>query len=345
MPDIEAKLKFLRAPESYGDTSQHLACIETHMSWVFLLDQEVFKLKKAVCFPFLDFTTLKAREFYCREEVRLNARLAPDVYRGVVALQWHDGTFALVPEAQLPAPGETIDWLVRMRRLPLNRRLDQLITNHQLAPRDVEALIDLLATFFRAAPAAPVSANDYLARFQYEQASTREILLRPQFQLRDAALAIERLEAAIHQGADLLRHRAACHHVLDGHGDLRPEHVFLLQPPVVIDCLEFSPQLRQIDPFDELAYLGLECDMAGASWIGPQLMSGIANALRDHPHPALLSLYAAHRAMVRARLAMAHLLDPQPRSPEKWTPLTERYIGGALRATEAFTCAMQGGSP
>src|SRR5659263_484875 len=77
MPDIEAKLKFLQAPETYGDSSLHLECIETHMSWVFLVDQRVFKLKKPVCFPFLDFSTLKAREFYCREEVRLNARLAP----------------------------------------------------------------------------------------------------------------------------------------------------------------------------------------------------------------------------------------------------------------------------
>ncbi|MDO8248207.1 MAG: hypothetical protein Q7T78_00610 [Rhodoferax sp.] len=345
MPDIEAKLKFLQAPESYGGSNQYLECIETHMSWVFLVDQQVFKLKKAVCFPFLDFTTLKAREFYCREEVRLNARMAPGVYLGVVALQWCDGAFSLVPEAQLPAAGETVDWLVLMRRLPLNRMLHQLIASDQLVRQDIEALVDLLGSFFRSAPAAPVTANEYLARFQYEQASTREVLLRPQFQLRDAALAIERLGEAINQGADLLRGRASGHHVLDGHGDLRPEHICLLKPPVVIDCLEFNAQLRQVDPFDEIAYLRLECDMAGAPWIGPQLVSGIANALSDHPRPALMYFYTAHRALLRARLAMAHLLDPQPRSPEKWTPLAERYIAAALAASAAFICAMHDGSP
>jgi aminoglycoside phosphotransferase family enzyme len=345
MPDIEAKLKFLQAPETYGESGPYLECIETHMSWVFLVDKWVFKLKKPVCFPFLDFTTLKAREFYCREEVRLNARMAPAIYLGVVALQWHDGAFALVPEAQLPAPGETVDWLVLMRRLPLHRMLLQLIATHNVAPKDIDALVDLLGTFYRAAPVAGVSTNDYLARFQHEQVSNRELLLRPQFQLRDAALAIDRLGVALSQGADLLRARASGGRVLDGHGDLRPDHVFLLQPPVVIDCLEFNPQLRQVDPFDEIAYLSLECEMAGAPWIGPHLMAGVAAALGDPPQPTLMHLYTAHRALLRARLAMAHLLDPQPRSPEKWPPLAERYMTRALAATDAFTSTMRHGTP
>lgn len=345
MPDIEAKLKFLQSPGSYGDPRQRLECIETHMSWVFLLDEVVFKLKKPVCFPFLDFTTLEARAFYCEEEVRLNKRMAPNVYLGLVALQWCDGAFSLVPETQLPGPGETVDWLVKMRRLPAQRTLAHLIRSGQLRADGVDALGDLLATFFLAAPSAPVNADDYLARFLYEQVATREVLLRPQFKLRDAALAMTRLGEALHLGADLLRDRANRQRVQDGHGDLRPEHVFLLQPPVVIDCLEFNPQLRQVDPFDELAYLGLECDMLGASWIGPRLVATVTRALNDPPHPALVPLYTAHRALVRARLSMAHLLDPRPRSPDKWAPLATRYVGAALAATDAFNCAMQGGFP
>ena len=344
MPDIKAKLKFLQAPETYGDSSLHLECIETHMSWVFLVDQRVFKLKKPVCFPFLDFTTLKAREFYCREEVRLNARLAPGIYLGVMALQWCDGAFALVPEAQLPAPGETVDWLVAMRRLPFHRMLHHLIATHQVTPKDIDSLIDLFGSFYRAAPAVPLSGNDYLGRFQCAQASNREVLLRPQFQLRNAALALDRLSAALALGADLLRDRVSRQRILDGHGDLRPEHVCLMQPPVVFDCLEFNPQLRQVDPFDEMAYLSMECDMAGAPWIGPQLVSGVANALADPPHAALMHLYTAHCALLRARLAMAHLLDPQPRLPDKWPPLAQRYIARALSATRDFTSAMRHGT-
>ena len=345
MPDIQAKLKFLRDSTSYGNARQPVTCVETHMSWVFLLEREVFKLKKAVCFPFLDFSTLQARAFYCREEVRLNQRMAPDVYLGVTALQWHDGAFALVPEARLPAPGDTVDWLVHMRRLPTKRTLAHLIRHGPLKARELTALGDMLGAFFQSAPAVAVGAHDYLARFQYEQAANREVLLRPQFALQGAALALERLGALLQQGADVLRERARRQCVRDGHGDLRPEHVFLLQPPVVIDCLEFNPQLRQVDPFDELAYLGLECAVAGAPGLGPQLIARVAQALHDPPHPALVPLYTVHRALLRARLAMAHLLDPQPRAPEKWTPLAQRYIAAALAGADAFNSAMQDGSP
>jgi aminoglycoside phosphotransferase family enzyme len=338
MLDIEAKLKFLQTPEAYGESGQHPECIETHMSWVFLVGNQVFKLKKPVRFPFLDFTTLKAREFYCREEVRLNTRLAPGVYLGLMALQWCDGAFALVPEARLHLPaaasGETVDWLVLMRRLPSHRMLHQLIAQGRVVQGDIDALVEVLGAFYRTAPAVALSPNDYLARFQYEQASNREVLLRPQFQLRDAALAIDRLDIALSQGAELLRDRASRKRVLDGHGDLRPEHVCLLQPPVVIDCLEFNPQLRQVDPFDEIAYLSLECDIAGAPWIGQRLTSGCAAVLGDHPAPALMHLYTAYRAILRARLAMAHLLDQYPRTPEKWPPLAGRYVACALAALD-----------
>jgi aminoglycoside phosphotransferase family enzyme len=280
------------------------------------------------------------------------------VYLGLTALQWRDGAFALVPEARLHDPGadhgETVDWLVAMRRLPQHRMLQDLIAKGSVTQEDIDALVAVLSAFYRKAPAVDVSPNGYLARFQYEQASNREVLLRPQFQLRDAALAIDRLDAALSQDAGLLHDRASRKRVLDAHGDLRPEHICLLQPPVVIDCLEFNPQLRQVDPFDEIAYLSLECEMAGAPWIGEHLTSGCAAALGDRPDPALMHLYTAHRAMLRARLAMAHLLDPQPRTPSKWPPLATCYITRALAAldslaqsknTAAVIATMPHGSP
>lgn len=344
MPDIEAKLKFLRMHQAYGGSAPHPECIETHMSWVFLVGDQVYKLKKPVRFPFLDFSTLEARAFFCREEVRLNRRLAPGVYLGLMALQWRDGVFTLVSEAQLPAtaPGETVDWLVWMRRLPADRMLNHLMAQGRVATEDVDALVQVLGAFYRTAPAVTLRPNDYLARFRYEQVANREVLLRPQFQLRDAALAIDRLDLALAQGADLLHERASRRRVLDGHGDLRPEHVCLLQPPVVIDCLEFNAQLRQVDPFDEVAYLSLECEMAGAPWIGQRLTAGCAALLDDHPRPALMHLYTAYRAMVRARLAMAHLLDPLPRTPEKWPLMAGRYIACALAALDAARPANTG---
>jgi aminoglycoside phosphotransferase family enzyme len=114
--------------------------------------------------------------------------------------------------------------------------------------------------------------------------------------------------------------------LVDGHGDLRPEHVCLNTPPVIIDCLEFSERLRQVDPFDEITYLGLECTRLGAPWIGPRLLARLSAALDDPVKPRLLRFYAGYRACVRARLALAHLDDPCPREPERWPHLAREYL-------------------
>jgi aminoglycoside phosphotransferase family enzyme len=118
----------------------------------------------------------------------------------------------------------------------------------------------------------------------------------------------------------------------EGHGDLRPEHIGLDGTPVVIDCLEFNRALREVDPFDELAFLDLECRLLGADWIGPRLIAHCALALGDTPAPQVMALYTAHRALVRARLALAHLLDAQPRTPERWKPQARRYVEAAQAA-------------
>ncbi|MDO8652851.1 MAG: hypothetical protein Q7R66_11740 [Undibacterium sp.] len=350
---LPARLRFLQETLSYRQPDQALTCIETHMSWVFLIGNSVFKMKKPVRFPFLDFSTVKAREFYCREEVRLNARLAPGVYLGLMALQLVNGNLILVPEAQLSGTGETLDWLVVMRRLPAQRMLHQLVIDNAVSASEIDGLIEILSHFYRFARVAEITPDDYLSRFAHQQTLAREILLRPQFDLRGAALVVNRFDLILSQGAGRLRNRVLKRRVLEGHGDLRPEHVCLLQPPLVIDCLEFNLQMRQVDPFDEIAFLSLECamlaDETGAemktAWIGERLAAGLATALDEKVDPALLHLYMAHRAILRARLAMAHLLDPQPRTPEKWHPLAQRYLDRALRSMHHFNAAMHSDSP
>jgi aminoglycoside phosphotransferase family enzyme len=331
LPGLDAKVRFLSSPAAHDACGpEGVQVVETHMSWVFLAGERVLKLKKPVRFPFLDFSTVADRALQCREEVRLNARLAPGVYLGVRALQWHAGAFALVVPERLPVPGETVDWLVLMRRLPAQRMLDRLIGAGDVARADLDALVDVLGGFYRGAAPLPVTAAHYAAHFHREQASNREVLLRPQFELRLAAQALDRLDLALQEHAALLRERCERQCIVEGHGDLRPEHVCLLRPPVVIDCIEFNPGLRQVDPFDEVAYLGLECDLAGAAWIGRHLLAGLSAQLRTRPSRRLMLLYTALRALLRSRLVMAHLLDPHPRSPDRWMPLAQRYVQRAL---------------
>jgi aminoglycoside phosphotransferase family enzyme len=328
----DARLRFLLSSAAHPGLERPPGCVETHMSWVFFAGDRVLKLKKPVRYPFLDFSTLHAREFNCREELRLNSRLAPGVYLGLLALQATDGGFELVPEERIGDPGRTVDWLVLMRRLPQQRNLLAAIAEARVDLRALDALVAVLAAFYRSAPGVALTAREYLARFQREAAVNREVLLRPQFDLRDATLALDRFDAALLEQAAALGARAAGGKVVDGHGDLRPEHVYLLEPPVVIDCLEFNAPLRQVDPFDEIGFLALECELAGAPWIGPRLLAGCAAALGEEPDRPLMQLYRAHRALLRARLAMAHLLDPVPRTPQVWPARAQRYIECTLLA-------------
>jgi len=336
-PDIEAKLRYLQSTLFAAGNGKPVRRIETHMSWILLGGERALKLKKPVRYPFLDFTTVQARERNARDELRLNRRLAPRVYLGLLALQWDDGAFSLVAQEDLPAPGRTVDWLVSMLRLPDARMLDRVIAQGELQQRDVDALFEVLVSFYRQAPRPAIGEDDYLQRLRDELAASRSLLAMPRFDLPQAHGLLDRMDRAVAKHEDKLRARVRERRIVEGHGDLRPEHVCLVEPPVVIDALEFDARLRELDPFDELSFLGLECAMAGDAGIGPQLLARCADALDDHPPAALLRLHTAHRALLRARLSVAHLLETEVRTPQKWLPQAGHYLeyaGEALAGLE-----------
>lgn len=338
-PSFDAVLRFLRSSTSHrahDGGAADVETIETHMSWVFLVGDQVLKLKKPVKTPFLDFSTLAAREAACRDEVRLNSRLAPGVYLGLLALQWSNGHLALVPEASLGARAQAVEWLVWMRRLPAPRMLDQLIARAEVGQAEIDSLVHMLVAFYRGASRVELDPLEQIRRFRQEQALNAKVLLHSGLQLEGAARALEGVDQALILGAAVLQERVATARIVDGHGDLRPEHVCLLQPPVVIDCLEFNAGLRRVDPFDELSYLALECAILGAEWVGDRIYDGCAIGLGDRPPASLRHFYTAFRGVLRARLCVAHLLEPQPRLPQKWLPLGQRYLVHSLRALEAF---------
>ncbi len=162
------------------------------------------------------------------------------------------------------------------------------------------------------------------------------MLLRPSFREEATAAALEDFDHALQRHAGALGARAEAGRLREGHGDLRPEHIGLDGTPVVIDCLEFNRALREVDPFDELAFLDLECRMLGADWIGPRLIALCAAVLHDSPPPEVTALYTGQRALVRARLALAHLLDGNPRTPDRWKPQARRYVAAARAALAAL---------
>jgi aminoglycoside phosphotransferase family enzyme len=322
-PDLElaAKVAFLGQSCAYPDKTSTVEVKETHMSWVFLTRLHAYKLKKPVQYPFLDFTTIEARRANCERELRLNRRLAPDVYLGVVAL-CADAEGKL----QLGGPGRVVDWLVKMRRLPAERTLENAIVAGTVQEKDVRQLSKFLTNFYRSATSVPMEPGEYHRHFERDIREIREELERPGFGLpRDLVVRL---------GTDLLSFLAARGDVLEGragwvvecHGDLRPEHLYLGQDPVVLDCLEFNLEFRTLDPVDELAYLAMESDRLGAPFIEAWVFDFYRGGTGDTAPRLMVDFYKCYRAYLRAQIAIWHLNEPDIQTPEKWRGRALQYL-------------------
>lgn len=336
---LQEKLRFLSAPSSYALPTGQVQVRHTHMSSLFLTDTTVFKLKKPIATDDLDFRTLHARATHCRDELVLNRRLAPEVYLGLSCLVGEgQGGLKLIGAVELTASHQVVEWLVRMRRLPQHLTLEHAVQHGGCTPTQRQAVGQVLARFYRALPPCGLSGGQHRAGLKAQHARNAEFLRQPQFGLN--ALQLQRVLEAIESGfgdlAALMDARAAAGRLIEGHGDLRPEHVFLTEPPVFIDGLEFSRTLRLVDWVDEVAFLTLECAVLGAPEVGLALRAQLAQALEDTVPEALFQFYFALRACVRARLALAHLLEPEVQAPEKWLRAGHRYLDLAGAAISAF---------
>lgn len=320
MRQLEAKVASLRQPEAYPESTEEVETVETHMAWVFLTDDYAYKLKKPVKTPFFDHTDADARREVCHRELRLNRRLAADVYLDVVELLEDDGEF------QVGADGEPADWLVKMRRLPDERMLDALIDRNAVEQSDLDRLVDRLVRFYEDAEAIAYPPDEYRADITGDITSKRTSMEAPHYGLKgkDIIAASRKLSDWLTDHGELLAARAD--RVVDAHGDLRPEHICLEDPPAIIDCLEFDRELRQLDPVSELSFLALECERLGAPGVGQYVLDGYVERTGDSPPKTLLSFYRDYHALVRAAVAIWHLDDDAVDRDPEWRKRTNWYL-------------------
>lgn len=324
---LEDKRCFLKDPRSYGlEPSIRIIEHETHMSLVFLVGELAFKLKKPVRFPYLDFSSLEKREKACRAELSLNRRLARHIYLSVIPLHISPAGLSLTGE------GIIVDWLIVMRRLDAKLMLDNLALEGVVTSAQVDRLADRLVHFYRRAARPCLSAEQYLSAWRYKLHDNEVILRKFAFRLDPARLSrveiMQRRFLAERQKILLDRwHRGL---IVEGHGDLRAEHVWLGLPLTIFDCLEFNKLLRYADPLDEIGHLSVECDRLNVPWIGSSIQRVFAHTRFGGPDE-LFHFYRCYRATLKARLLLAHLLEPHPRTPQKWEPLARCYLSIADR--------------
>ena len=318
---------------AYPDRPTSVQIIETHISCVFLTDTLVYKLKKPVHFEFVDFSTLAARHAACLAEVRLNRRLAPDVYLGVLPITEADkGTLAL------NGAGRPVEWVVEMRRLPSERTLEVLLRAGTSTVGDMESLALLLGNFYAQAQPVPIEEAAYRQEIERHVRANRADLtaVAPPEDLPDVRRAhAAQLQFLLLQ-PEAFDARVRARRVIDGHGDLRPEHICLTEPPVIFDCLEFDSQLRRVDVADELSFLTMECRRLGAADLGASLREACLARCGDDPPAELLAFYESYRACVRAKVAVlrARQLSDAQRSVA-WSEAAE-YLRLAVAAAREF---------
>lgn len=309
------RLAALADPACFPHAPASVQLVQTHLSLVCLADQLVYKLKKAITLPFVDFAPLAARRHACREEVRLNRRLCPDVYLGTAALRPIAGAPGLrfAPLGDDDGPDD-VDVAVVMRRLPQERMLDELLRAHTVTEAEIEALADRVAGFHAATEVLPteraLALVDELLRFA--TANFTELAAMPDHGLAQRLLAA--LASAQARGfaalAEPLRARARAGLCLDGHGDLHARNVCMTTPPAIYDCIEFEPRFRCGDQALEVAFLVMDLRHRGAASLAGVFARRYATARGDHELPRLLPTLTSYRAMVRAKVAALAAAEP-----------------------------------
>ncbi|MBI4329567.1 MAG: AAA family ATPase [Chloroflexi bacterium] len=325
-------VQLLLDPASYPEKPQRIEHVQTHISHVFLTGTHAYKLKKAVGFGFLDFTTLEKRRFYCEEEVRLNRRLSPEIYLGVVpVVRRADGSLAL------GETGEAVDYTVKMLQLPQERMLDARLRRGDVTTEMVDALGRRVAEFHQQAETGPqiAKAGDLdSVRFNveenFEQTAAVIDVTIPQADYQ-ATAAYSR--AFLLKRAELFHLRARDGHVRDCHGDLRPAQVCLVDDRIyILDCIEFNDRFRYSDTAADVAFMSMELEAAGRPDLARAFLLGYRQKAHDEALPEMLPFYQCYRAYVRGKVAGFRLSQPDLSAEERKATLVEarHYFGLAV---------------
>lgn len=320
----------LRRPEAYAHmrdlVGAEIEFLQTHISLLFFAGDRVYKLKKPVDLGFLDFTTLERRQHFCREEVRLNRRLAPEVYVGVVPVtRTAEGRLAVGGQG---GAGQVVEWAVEMLRLPEQRMLSNLLARGEIDNAALNELAQLLSEFHAGCPTGPdVDEHGTADALRANVAQNLEQLepfvnstdrpssgpgsgLRVLSPAQHAFLGQQRARF-FDTHTELLERRIREGRIREGHGDLHAGNIcFAADGPIAYDCIEFSRRFRCGDVALDLAFLAMDLDYRGFPAFAGYLVKRYASLCGDSELRELIPTFKSYRAVVRAKVAALTSADP-----------------------------------
>lgn len=313
--DIALMLTELARPQAYPFAVDNIEIRQTHISMVFLAGPFAYKVKKPVKLPFLDFSTLEQRKFFCDEEVRINRRLAPDVYLGVVQISQTSQGLCF------EGSGPVLDWAVKMSRLPEHATFDVRLEQDTLTSADVMQLAERIAQFHQESPrdasglrfgkfeniARDIRDNLAAAEQQVGRTLTRAVYDRLRRVTDDVLVTLR----------ETIERRASLGFIRELHGDLHLDHVYLFpdrpQPHdfVIVDGIEFNAAFRWIDVVADMAFCVMDFVMHGRRDFARQFAESYFARTNDEEGRRLLPLYTSYRAAVRAKVESITSNEPE----------------------------------
>jgi hypothetical protein len=328
-PGAASLVQALREPGAFEHPAGPVELIETHISWVLLSGEYAYKIKKPLKLPFLDFSTLAARRFYCEEELRLNRRTAPALYLGVVRIAGDPPRFG--------GTGPALEYAVKMRRFPQEALLASLADRGALDEARIDQLARRVADFHAAAESAPpaseVECVDRATRAALDNFSEIAGLAGGRDAHRLALL--ERWTLAQRRSlARVFVERRVLGCVRECHGDLHLGNVALVAgEPVAFDAIEFSEALRWGDVMSDVAFMAMDLAHRRLPRLAARFVAGYLARTGDRGGLRVLRFYLVYRAMVRAKIEAIRARQLPSRSGERGRALCafEDYLGLAAR--------------
>jgi len=315
MPKLPEMVQALLDPKAYPEIPQRIELMQTQMSFIFLTDNYVYKVKKAVNLGYLDYTTLEKRQFYCYREVALNRRLCPDVYLSVVPITRDKNNFSVGGQ------GEAIEYAVKMRRLPQEAMMDVLLTNNRVSSEMVISLAQKLVDFHqRAETNAAISTFgnlDTIAQNTEENFSQTEkyignTISRGKYQRIKAYT-----DSFTSQNVPLFQKRLVDGRIRDCHGDLHAAHICFTDGICIYDCIEFNDRFRYCDVASEVAFLAMDLDHYQRADLSACFVDAYVAQSQDKELLKLLNFYKCYRAYVRGKVESFKFDDPHISDEER----------------------------
>jgi aminoglycoside phosphotransferase family enzyme/predicted kinase len=299
--------------------------LQTHISWVFLTGEYAYKIKKPVKFSFLDFSTRGRRKALCEEEVRLNRRLCPDVYLGVVPVSMNS-------HPSFGGSGFPIDYAVKMRQLPYGKMMSLMLAKGEVAEAHIRSIAKIISEFhskIEVIEDCRYNSPEMVAEQFADLKGVRETAEKASGMGNKVDFILDKAAEFVRKNHFLFLRRQEKGFIRDCHGDLHSGNIFLTEPIAIFDCIEFNKGFRYTDTSADIGFMAMDLDAYGRKDLSNLFVSEYLRLSKDEGMPALLNYYKCYRANVRAKIACLtysqHPSDEEKGKIGRYLLLAEEY--------------------